>query len=156
MNCAQPIVIGEDAVFLSSEVSNGGALVRLSRDADIWKVQEVWKNRYMGIKFSNAVLYAGHLYGLSNGYLTCINAKTGERVWKARQSYGNGQVLIAGNVLVITTEQGQLALAEANPVQFTELKRLPVFSGRTWNVPAIARGRLYMRNHQEMACIKLW
>lgn len=156
MNCAQPVVIGEDAVFLSSEVSNGGALVRLSRDADVWNVQEVWKNRYMGIKFSNAVLHAGHLYGLSNGYLTCINAKTGERLWKARQSYGNGQVLIAGNVLVITTEQGEVALVDAMPEQFNEIKRMPVFTGRTWNVPAIARGRLYMRNHQEMACIKLW
>lgn len=156
MNCAQPIVTGEDTVFLSSEVSNGGALVKVSQEGGQWKVNELWKTRYMGIKFTNAVLHEGHIYGLSNGYLTCINVKTGERIWKARQSYGNGQVLIAGSVLVITTEQGQLALAEANPVQFTELKRLPVFSGRTWNVPAIARGRLYMRNHQEMACIKLW
>lgn len=155
-NCAQPIVFGDDQVFISSEVSNGGAMLKLSHEGDQWKVSEAWKNRYLGIKFSNAVLYQAHLYGLSNGYLTCVDAKTGERKWKARQSYGNGQILLAGDVLVITTETGEVALVAAAPAQFTELKKVPVFTGRTWNVPAIARGRLYLRNHQEMACLKLW
>lgn len=156
MNCAQPIVVGDDQVFISSEVSNGGAMLKLSHEGDNWKVSEVWKNRSMGIKFSNAVLHQGHLYGLGNGYLTCLDAKTGERKWKARQAYGNGQVLLAGEVLVITSEDGYVALVAADTSKFTELKRIPVFAGRTWNVPAIARGRLYLRNHQEMACVKLW
>ncbi len=116
----------------------------------------MWKNKYLGINFSNAVLHDGHLYGLSNGYLTCLDAKTGERKWKARQSYGNGQILLAGDVLVITAEDGYVALVATDAKQFKELKKIPVFSGRTWNVPAIARGRLYLRNHQEMACVRLW
>ncbi len=156
MNCAQPIIVGAGQVYLSSEVANGGAMLRISREGDTWKVSEVWKNRNMGLKFSNAVLHEGHLYGLSNGYLTCLDAKTGERKWKARQAYGNGQVLIAGEVLIITAEDGFVALVDARPELFSELKRIPVFKGRTWNVPAIARGRLYLRNHQEMACLKLW
>lgn len=156
MNCAQPIVVGNDRVFISSEVANGGAMLKISQTNGTWTVSEIWKNRYLGIKFSNAVLCDGHLYGLSNGYLTCVNANSGERLWKARQNYGNGQMLLAGRVLVITTESGEVALVEAAPNQFKELKRVPVFSGRTWNVPAIARGRLYLRNHQEIACLRLW
>jgi len=156
MNCAQPIILGADQVYISSQVANGGAMLKLSRDGDAWKVSEVWKNKYLGINFSNAVQHEGHLYGLSNGYLTCLDAKTGERKWKARQAYGNGQILIAGEVLVITAEDGFVALVDAKPEMFSELKRIPVFKGRTWNVPAIARGRLYLRNHQEMACLKLW
>lgn len=156
MNCAQPIVVGEDQVFISSEVANGGAMLKLSRDGEAWKVSEVWKNRYLGIKFSNAVLHSNHLYGLSNGYLTCVDARTGDRKWKARQNYGNGQVLIAGEVLVITAEDGFVVLVDARTDAFNEIKRIPVFTGRTWNIPAIARGRLYLRNHQEMACVRLW
>lgn len=156
MNCAQPIVFGDDQVFISSEVANGGAMLKVSHTGDQWNVSEVWKNRYLGIKFSNAVLHQDHLYGLANGYLTCVEAKTGERKWKARQSYGNGQVLLAGDVLVITTESGEVALVSATPTKFIEMKKVLVFTGRTWNVPAIARGKLYLRNHQEMSCLKLW
>lgn len=156
MNCAQPIVIGDDQVFISSEVSNGGAMLKLSHEGDNWKVSEIWKTKYLGIKFSNAVLHRDHLYGLGNGYLTCLDAKTGERKWKSRLSYGNGQILLAGDVLVITAEDGFVALVAADATKFNELKRIPVFTGRTWNVPAIARGKLYLRNHQEMACVKLW
>jgi outer membrane protein assembly factor BamB len=156
MNCAQPITLGTDQVYISSQVANGGAMLKLSREGDAWKATELWKNKYLGINFSNAVLHEGHLYGLSNGYLTCLDAKTGERKWKARQTYGNGQILIAGEVLVITAEDGFVALVDAKPELFSELRRIPIFKGRTWNVPAIARGRLYLRNHQEMACLKLW
>ncbi len=156
MNCAQPIIVGADQVYISSQVANGGAMVKVSHEGDAWKTSEVWKNKYLGINFSNAVLHEGYLYGLSNGYLTCLDAKTGERKWKARQSYGNGQILLAGDVLVITAEDGYVALVATDAKQFKELKKIPVFSGRTWNVPAIARGRLYLRNHQEMACVRLW
>lgn len=156
MNCAQPIVFGNDKVFISSEVANGGSMLKVSRTNGVWKVAESWSNQKMGLKFSNGVLFNGYLYGLSSGYLTCLNAETGERTWKARQNYGNGQVLIAGKVLVITTEHGEVALVEATPKEFRELKKVPVFTGRTWNVPAIAQGRLYLRNHQEIACLRLW
>ncbi|MFO0815596.1 MAG: PQQ-binding-like beta-propeller repeat protein [Gemmatales bacterium] len=156
MNCAQPIVCGEDQVFISSEVANGGAMLQVQRQADAWTVKQVWHSRYFGIKFSNVVLHQGHLYGLANGYLACFDARTGDRKWKARQNYGNGQVLLAGNVLVITTEAGEVALVAADAAAFKELKKVPVFTGRTWNVPAIAKGRLYLRNHQEVACVKLW
>jgi outer membrane protein assembly factor BamB len=156
MNCAQPIVYGQDQVFISSEVANGGAMLKVEKQGDNWTVKQVWHSRYFGIKFSNAVLYQDHFYGLANGYLACFDAKTGERKWKARQHYGSGQVLIAGTVLVITTEDGAVALVAADPAAFKELKKVQVFSGRTWNVPAIAMGRLYLRNHQEIACLKLW
>lgn len=156
MNCAQPIVYGKDQVFISSEVANGGVMLKIHDEGKAWKVTEVWKNRSLGIKFSNAILHQDHLYGLSNGYLTCVEAQTGQRKWKARQNFGNGQMLIAGAVLVITGEDGFVALVEARPESYNEIKRFAVFAGRTWNVPAIARGRLYLRNHQEMACVKLW
>lgn len=156
MNCAQPILVGHDQLFISSEVANGGAMLKISQSKGTWSVVEIWKNHYLGIKFSNAVHHDGYLYGLSNGYLTCMRIQNGERLWKARQNYGNGQMLLAGRVLVITTEHGEVALVEAVPSKFKELKKVSVFSGRTWNVPAIARGRLYLRNHQEIACLRLW
>jgi hypothetical protein len=46
-------------------------------------------------------------------------------------------------------------LLSANPDRLEELGRFQAIEGKTWNHPAYAHGRLYVRNAEEMACIKL-
>jgi outer membrane protein assembly factor BamB len=86
--------------------------------------------------------------------LTCVDVATGEQKWKAR-GYGYGQVVLAGGHLIVTTEEGEIALVRATPAGHTELSRFAALEGRTWNVPAIAGGRLLVRNATQMACYKL-
>jgi hypothetical protein len=57
-------------------------------------------------------------------------------------SPGYGQVLLAGGHLVILGGSGELA-------------RFPAQHGRTWNYPAIADGKIFVRNAVEMACFDL-
>jgi outer membrane protein assembly factor BamB len=94
------------------------------------------------------------LYGLSDGRLTCVDLANGRRVW-ADGHYGSGQLVLAGDVLVITSETGKLALAAADPAEYRELGSVPVFKDRTWNTPALAGKQLFLRNHREMACLEL-
>ena len=49
----------------------------------------------------------------------------------------------------------KLALVEASPGAFHELGSISVFDGKTWNCPALANGKTYLRNDQEMACYDL-
>ncbi|MBX9789334.1 MAG: hypothetical protein K2Y37_10500 [Pirellulales bacterium] len=58
-------------------------------------------------------------------------------------------------VLVIVTESGELVLVAANPAKHEELARLQAVSGKTWNHPVIAHGRLYVRNDHELVCYEL-
>jgi outer membrane protein assembly factor BamB len=97
---------------------------------------------------------AGYVYGLDEGILTCIDQEKGERKWIGRR-YGHGQLLLSGDLLVIMAETGELALVEASPAGFHELGRIPVFEEKTWNCPALAGGKAYLRNDQEMACFDL-
>ena len=46
-------------------------------------------------------------------------------------------------------------LVEATPKEYRELTRLQALKGRTWNLPALAGGRAFVRNHLEMACYDL-
>ena len=55
-------------------------------------------------------------------------------------------------LLLVLSEEGQLALVGATPDQFTELARFPAIEGKTWNHPVVVRGRLYVRNGEEAAC----
>ena len=44
---------------------------------------------------------------------------------------------------------------KASPEKYQEIARFPAISGKTWNVPAIANGRLIVRNATEMACLRI-
>jgi outer membrane protein assembly factor BamB len=154
INAAQPIVIGNDRVFVSASYGGGCAMVELSKDGDRFSVREVWRNNRMKNRFSGSVLRDGVIYGLDEGILAALDAETGELKWKGGR-YGYGQVLLAGSNLIVLTEDGDLALVRAIPDRHEELTRFPVLEGKTWNVPAIAGGYLLVRNLAEMAAFDL-
>jgi outer membrane protein assembly factor BamB len=102
-------------------------------------------------KFNSSVLHEGYVYGLDEGILTCLNVENGERKWKNGR-YGYGQVLLASGHLIVMTDDGELVLVKANPEKHEEIAKFSALEGRTWNYPALAGGRLLVRNATEMAC----
>ena len=154
INAAQPLVIGENRVFISAAYGHGAAVLELTPADNGLQVRQVWSNNRMKNKFSSSVLRHGYIYGLDEAILACISAETGELQWKGGR-YGYGQVLLAGNHLIVSTETGDIVLVEATPKQHHEIARLTAIAGKTWNVPALADGYLLVRNAEEMACFKL-
>ncbi len=154
INIAQPIVIGPSRLFLSSGYGKGAAAIELAPDGDRLHATTLWTHTRMKNKLSSSVLLDGYVYGLDEGILACVEAATGRVAWKNGR-YGHGQMLLAGDRLVITTETGELALVHATPERFEELARVPGIEGRTWNVPAIEDGILLVRNAREMAAFDL-
>ena len=149
-----------DRVFLSADYGFGCVMLHLSANASgTLAVTEVWKARTLKSQLSNMIARDGCLYGLDDGGLTCIDATTGACKWRderARdQRYGHGQVLLAGDVLLIQSERGPVALVEASPSGFHELTALPALVNKTWNVPAIAGEYLLVRNDLEAVCYRL-
>ncbi|MBA3312633.1 MAG: PQQ-binding-like beta-propeller repeat protein [Planctomycetaceae bacterium] len=154
VNAAQPIVQGNH-VFISSGYTIGSVLLKVTNRGSEWKVEEVWRNdNEFKLKFNDAVLHKGFLYGLDEGILACYEFETGERQWKSGR-YGYGQIVLLGETLVILAEDGSLAAVSASPTQYEEVARVPVLEGKTWNHPAFARGKLFVRNDREAACLDL-
>ena len=149
-NIAQPIVIGDDRLFLSASYGHGATVIELHGSGDGLTVETVWRNKRMKNRFASSVLHDGFVYGLDNSILACVDADTGELRWKGGR-YGYGQVLLAGDHLVVLTERGELALVRATPDTHDEVARFSAIDGKTWNVPAIADGLLLVRNAREMA-----
>src|SRR5439155_25846008 len=131
--------------FISSEAANGGVMLKLERKDNQWLKSIVWENRKLYSRFANPISYQGHLYGLCSGVLTCVDDRTGKRIWKDGR-FGSGQLLLVGDVLVITSEDGEVATAAADPSGYRELSREQVLKGRTWNTPAVAGRELFVRN----------
>jgi outer membrane protein assembly factor BamB len=154
INVSQPIIVDKNRFFISSGYGKGAALVELSGSGKSFNARTVWENINMKNKFNSSVLHQGYVYGLDEGILTCVDVNTGERKWKGGR-YGYGQVLVASGNLIVMSDKGELALVRATPDQYSELARFQALQGQTWNYPAIAGGRLLVRNGSEMAAYNI-
>ena len=153
-NCAQPLVVDGEHVFVSSGYGHGATLLKIVANGDTLAAEEIWFNRNMKNKFNPSVLAGGVIYGLDEGILVALDVQTGERHWKQGR-YRHGQLLHAGRHLIVLSEQGDLALVEATPEEYRELARFEAIPGKTWNVPAMSDGLLFVRNQTEMAAYDL-
>jgi len=150
INVSQPVMVDSNRFFISSGYGKGAALVEVKGSGASFTATTIWENINMKNKFNSSVLHNGYVYGLDEGILTCLDVNTGERKWKEGR-YGYGQVLLASGHLIVTSDTGDLALIKASPDKYIEVARFTALQGKTWNYPAIADGRLLVRNANEMA-----
>ena len=154
INVSQPIMVDKNRFFISAGYGKGAALVEVTGSGKSFTARTVWENINMKNKFNSSVLHEGHVYGLDEGILTCLDVNTGERKWKGGR-YGYGQVILASGNLIVTSDAGELALVKATPAQYTEVARFTALEGKTWNYPAIAGGKLLVRNASQMAAYNI-
>jgi outer membrane protein assembly factor BamB len=154
VNAAMPIFIEPDKVFVSSGYDTGSALLRVSGDARSMTVDEVWVNRQMKNQFSSSIYHDGFIYGFDNKIIKCIDAKTGEMRWRERD-LGHGSLMYADGRLIVLGNRGQLLLLEATPEAYREKGRVQLFDGKTWTVPTLSDGRLFVRDEHELVALKV-
>ena len=131
-------------------------LIDVARAGDAYHVTRVWRSRNLKPSFNDFVVDRGYIYGFDGTIFTCVDLRTGERKWK-KGRYGTGQVLLlaAQRLLLVLSDQGQAVLVAAKPDDLEELGEFQAISGKTWNHPVVAHGRLYARNAQEIVCYEL-
>ncbi len=151
----QPTPVGNKHVLFGSE-DLGLVSVDLANENQKWSATQHWKSNDLKPAYNDVVVQDGYVYGLDASILACVDAETGKRKWKGGR-YGHGQVLLLPDqrLLIVTGEKGEVALVRADPKGYEELGKFQAIEGKTWNHPAIAQGRLYVRNDEEMACYQL-
>ncbi len=152
--CAQPVVLDGDRVFVSAGYGAGCKMLQVRGENGRLSVSELWTNRHLRSAFANMVVRDGHVFGLDDGVLTCLDLANGKRKWKDGR-YGHGQILLVDDLLLIQAEPGYVALVEANPAGYREVARLPALPGKTWNNPALSGPYLLVRNDEWAACFEL-
>ena len=152
---SQPVVLDGDRVFLAAGYGMGASLLEIKARADgTLTAAQLWRSMRMKTQFNSVAARDGHLYGLDDGLLACVEIATGERKWKDGR-YGSGQTLLVDDLVLIQSEGGPVALAAARPEGFKELGRLPALSSKTWNHPTLAGRYLLVRNDREAVCYRL-
>jgi outer membrane protein assembly factor BamB len=152
----QPALVGDDSLLVVAQGTSGTRRLAVARGADGWSVQERWTSPALKPYFNDFVVHGGHAYGFDGRILACIDLEKGERQWKGGR-YGSGQLVLLPDqdLLLVLSEEGELALVRATPEGFTELSRTRAISGKTWNHPALVGDLLLVRNGAEMAAFRL-
>jgi hypothetical protein len=151
----QPALTADGDVLITSQ-ENGTRSIGVKRDSNGWTVQEKWTSNGLKPYFNDFVVHKGYAYGFDGRILACIDLKDGQRKWKGGR-YGNGQLVLLPDqdLLLVVSEEGELALVGATPDQFTELAKVTGIQGKTWNHPALVGDLLLVRNAEEMAAFRL-
>lgn len=157
VNAATPLVAG-DRLFVSAQYGPGAGVFRVEdgRLHELWMSDDVLSNHYATSVYDAAdgVLFGFHgrqEYGPS---LRAVDLVTGEVHWSIDR-FGAGTVTLAGDHLVIMREGGELVLAEASSEAFAPLARAQVLAPTVRAYPALAAGRLYVRNTDRLVCLDL-
>lgn len=150
----QACPIAPDSLVLGNGVAFGLERIRVAEGAQ--PPTRVWAMHRVNPSFSDMVYHDGYLYGFDGTVFCCVDAASGARRWREGR-YGAGQVVLLADqgVMIVASEFGQAILLRCNPEKNEELGSVQAISGKAWNHPAIAGGRLYVRSDAEMACLQL-
>jgi hypothetical protein len=155
----QPALTADgDLLITISGMAGGDGMRRISvsNEAGDWSVKERWSSRGLKPYFNDFIVHKGHAYGFDGAILACIDLADGARKWKGGR-YGQGQLILLPeqDLLLVLSEDGELALVSATADKFTEVARTPVIEGKTWNHPVLVGDLLLVRNAEEMAAFRL-
>lgn len=156
----QPAVIAGGDVLIGSGSGLASAVgmrrLAVARGPAGWSVQERWTSNGLKPYFNDFVVHKGHAFGFDGSILACIDLEEGRRKWKGGR-YGHGQMVLLPDqdLLLVLSEEGELALVKAAPDRFAEVARFPAIEGKTWNHPVLVGDVLLVRNGEEMAAFRL-
>lgn len=151
----QPALIGDGDLLISAGLRKGMRRIGIARGADGWSTEERWTSIRMRPNFNDFIVHKGFLFGFDGPNLACMDIEDGMRKWRGERYSGQLLLLADQDLLLVLSEEGEIALVEAVPDKFTELGRFQAVVGKAWSHPALADDILLVRNNREMVAYRL-
>jgi len=157
-NVPTPVVVGDGEVLLSGGYNAGCMMLKLREEAGKIVAQQFWrlKSDVFSAAQHTPIFYEGYIYGVrQDGQFVCLNTD-GEVIWSSGKGskFGLGPYIIADGLIYVLNDSGLLTMAEASSTGYNVLGRAQVLEGpESWGAPAIASGRLIVRDMNRMTCL---
>lgn len=155
VNAATPLA-ADPFIFLSASYGTGAVRLRVKGTEleTVWTSDESLSNHY-----STSVIRGDHLFGFHGRQeygqsLRCVELETGRVIW-SRDGFKAGTLSLAGDRLVVLKENGELLLVGASPQAFRLIAKARILAPTVRAYPALAQGRLFVRNQKELVAVEL-
>jgi outer membrane protein assembly factor BamB len=156
VSAASPVVAGE-RIFLSTAYSTGAVLL----DVNKGKVEMAWQGEnILSCHYNTPLLVKGHLYGIDGrqeggqASLRCVEWDTGKVKW-SKEAFGCAALIHADGLLIACPENGDVVLTEPSPDGYKELARAAVLETPVRALPALANGRLFVRDGKKLLALEV-
>ena len=155
VNGAVPIMIGQ-RVLLTASYGIGAELLSLSRS----KIDIVWQDELLSSQYTTPIVHDGAVFGIDGRQdggpisLKCFDPETRKVHW-TKPGLAYATLIAADGKLLVVHTNGSARLAELNKTEYRELGTASLLRGTTRALPALAHGRLYVRNEQTLKCVQL-
>ena len=155
VNAATPVVPAAGRLFVTAAYGIGCVCADFDRTAATPK----WEGPGpLATQYCTPIVVDGHLYAIDGrddvppADLVCIEAASGREVWRER-GFGYGTLLAADGKLLAAKTDGELVLLRATPAGVGVLARSRPLPGTLRALPALAGGRLYLRDDTMLTCL---
>ncbi|MGD1093490.1 MAG: PQQ-binding-like beta-propeller repeat protein [Bryobacteraceae bacterium] len=156
LNIALPVWGDDNILFISSAYGSGSRALRLTRDGNKTKVEELWANNRFRIHHGTIVRVGDYAYGSSGDFgpapLMAINVKTGQVKWQER-AFPKASFIYAGGKFIVLDEDGTLSLAKFSPEGVNVLSKASLLSSNSWTAPTLAGSKLYIRDRKSIMAL---
>jgi len=157
-NVPTPVLVGDGMILLSGGYNAGCMLLKLREEGGTILAEQSWRLKadVFGASQQTPIYYEGYIYGVrQDGQLVCVDM-SGNVVWSSGMGhkFGLGGYIIADGLIYAMDDSGLLTMAEASSQSYSALGQAQVLDGpEAWGPPAIASGRLIVRDLNRMSCL---
>jgi outer membrane protein assembly factor BamB len=156
-----PIAIGDKLV--TSTQAHGAIAVQIGKKGDALAANAAWQDQNQKSYFSSGVAVGDLVLLVTNQIeiapttsIACLDAKSGKSLWtKEKAGYFHAGLIRTGdNKVLVLNDSGVLSLLDVDAAGAKELCKAKVCGGTLVN-PALAAGRLVVRDDKELICLQL-
>lgn len=160
LNQATPPV----AYVLGSRDSDAVA-VQLGPKGEIPASEFLWTNN-QSARIGTPLVYEGRIYAVSGGIATCLDAETGEEVYKKRLSGGTGggggirggdyssPIIADGKIYFVSRSGDGFVLKVGDQFEQLAVNRFESDNGEFSATPAVSGGQLFIRSTSTLYCVE--
>jgi outer membrane protein assembly factor BamB len=154
VNAANPLILG-DHVFVSASYGVGAQWAKIGprRATTVWESDDVMSSQYTTCVEKDGVLYGiDGRQDLGVARLRAFDPTTGKVHW-TKEGFGTGNLILAGDKLLIMKTDGQLILADPSPESYRPLATAQLFDTTVQALPALSDGLFFARDTKTLKCV---
>jgi outer membrane protein assembly factor BamB len=155
VNAAIPVLM-KNQVLLTASYGIGAELLTIHAD----RAEVAWNDEILSSQYTTPIVHDGAVYGVHGRQdqgdvtLICFDPQSRKVHW-TKSGIEYATLIAADGKLLVMQTDGHLKMVELNKSAYRELGSASLLSGTTRALPALANGRLFVRNESKLKCVSL-